>query len=119
MKDSSARQGTLRLTAEEVQKVVLLKETVENQICWDGERPNTRHEAVIGALRVAFFMKADHEGEFGQFQLDISRTEGSPALDEVQAMAHLFFGDKPFQIMPDEYNPARVRVMGLFFPYPT
>lgn len=117
MKDSSARQGALKLSPEEKQAVLSLKRAAEEEVCWDGDGPKEGHRTTIGQIHVAFFLSADREGDFGQFQLDLASDAGTLGLDKVQAMASLFFEDRPFQIMPNEYNPAKVRVTGLFFPY--
>ncbi len=119
MKNSSARQGTLHFTPEEYQKIDLLKETAEAEICWDGEVPRDCHRATLCGIDVVFFKGIDRSEECGQYQLHVSRRSDPPGLDEVQAMAVAFFGNQTYQIMPHERNHAIVRVMGLFFSFPS
>lgn len=117
MKNSSARKGTLKFTSEDQQKIALLKKTAEQTPCWDGARPLDCHRAVVCGIDIAFFLAADREDQSGQYQLHITGKEGQPALEVVQAMAVPFFGEQPYQILPDERHPARIRVLGLFFNY--
>ncbi|MDC4203638.1 MAG: hypothetical protein MPW14_08260 [Candidatus Manganitrophus sp.] len=115
MKNSSARKGTLHFTPEDHQKIASLKKTAESTPCWDGAPPADCHRAVVCGVDIAFFLAVDREDASGQYQLHITGKEGQPALEVVQAMAVPFFGDQPFQILPDERHPARIRVLGLFF----
>lgn len=117
MKNSSARKGTLKFSPEDQQKIALLKKTAESTPCWDGARPSDSHRAVVCGIDIAFFLAADREDQSGQYQLHITGKEGQPALEVVQAMAVPFFGEQPYQILPDERHPARIRVLGLFFDY--
>ena len=125
MKNSTARQGAIHLTPEERGKIASLKENADARICLEGvvgaihESPLLDcHRATLSGIDVAFILNVDPEEGIGQYQLHLTGRTGQPGLDVVQAMAALFFGDKTYQIMPDERHPGRVRVMGLFFPYP-
>jgi hypothetical protein len=117
MKNSSARKGTLAFSEEDRQKIAALKEAAEREICQDG-KPLAVHRAAICGYDVAFIQNVDLEDGSAQYQLQIMAEEGQPPLDVVQAMAVPFFGDKTYQIMPDERNPFRIKVTGLFFGYP-
>lgn len=119
MKNSSARQGTLRLTADDHQKIASLKKAADEKICWDGALPLDSHRATLCGIDVLFFLNVDQEDGSGQYQLHLSKKSGEqPGLDEVQAMAATFFGKKEYQILPDERNSNRIRVLGLFFNHP-
>lgn len=118
LKNSSARKGTLPFTPEDHQKIAALKQAAAAAPCWDGGRPAENHRAVVCGIEIAFFLEADREDGSGQYQLHITGAQGQPPLEVVQAMAVPFFGEQPYQILPDERHPGRVRVMGLFFNYP-
>ncbi|MBI3802528.1 MAG: hypothetical protein HY282_02045 [Nitrospirae bacterium] len=117
MKNSSARKGTLPFSPEDHQKIAALKRAAAATPCWDGGRPLDSHRARVCGIEIAFFLAADREDESGQYQLHITGEGGQPALEIVQAMAVPFFGEQPYQILPDERHPGRIRVMGLFFDY--
>lgn len=119
MKNSSAREGTLHFTPEEHQKIVDLKAAAESEICWDETPPRDCHQATLCGIDVSFFLNVDKEDGCAQYRLYLAKKNGlQPELDEVQAMAATFFGKKEYQILPDERNPHRIRVLGLFFAYP-
>jgi hypothetical protein len=116
MKNSSARKGTLQFTPEEQKKIASLKEAAKSEICWDGAPPSDSHRATLYGIDVLFFLNVDKEDRCGQYQLHLSKKTGEqPGLDEVQAMAFTFFEGKDYQLLPDERNANRIRVLGLFF----
>ncbi|MFY9268662.1 MAG: hypothetical protein WAO55_02810 [Candidatus Manganitrophaceae bacterium] len=118
MKNSSARKGTLLFTPEDLQKIASLKKNAASNPWY--QDPTTlldSHRAVISGIDIAFILSIDREEGSAQYQLHITGKEGQPALEVVQAMAVPFFGDQPYQILPDERHPTRVRLMGLFFHY--
>lgn len=117
MKNSSAREGTLNFSEGERQKIEAMKAAAAQEVCPDG-RPLDLHRANLCGYDVAFFLNVDLEDGAAQHQLHIMGKEGQPPLDVVQAMAVPFFGSKTYQIMPDERNPCRIKVTGLFFSYP-
>ncbi|HET6370607.1 MAG TPA: hypothetical protein VFG95_05380 [Nitrospiria bacterium] len=116
MKNSSARQGSVKLTPEERQKVSFMKESARLIPILEGEPPKAEHQAIFSGIRTSFVQIVDPEGECAQYRLSLGKEDGQPGLDEVQALAALFFGQESFQILPDPKNACRVNVFGLFLP---
>jgi hypothetical protein len=116
LKNSSARQGSVKLTPEERQQVSVMKESAKSIPILEGEPPRTEHQAIFSGIRTTFVQIVDPEGECAQYRLSLGREEGQPELDEVQALAALFFGEESFQIFPDPKDVCRVNVFGLFLP---
>ncbi len=116
MKNSVARKGTLQFSPEEHQKIAALKKAAQEEICWDGAPPRDCHRATLCGIDVLFFLNVDREDGSAQYQLHLSKKSGEqPGLDEVQAMALAFFEGKDYQLLPDQRNVNRIRVLGLFF----
>jgi len=116
LKDSSPRQGAVRLTAEEQQRIVMMKQAAEGLPIQEGESPRNEHRAVFSGIYVFFVRVIDPEGECIQDRLSLWRETAQPGLDEVQALSALFFGSQSFQILPDPRDLRRVNVLGLFRP---
>lgn len=117
MNISAAGMGSLPLSPEELQKIARLREAAVRHPVREGSKPTEAHHAALGGFDCDFFLWVDAEGESAQYRLQVIGPEGQPPLETVQALARHFFDTIDFQVMPDEFNPFRVRVMGLFFPY--
>jgi len=119
MKNSAARLGTLNFSDQDRNEITRLKAMAEEEIVNEGDTPSSKHEAVVCAYGIAWFLSVDSEEGIGQYQLLIKGNNGEPPLDVVQAMAVPFFGNQPYEIMPEPKNASTVRVGSLFFPYPS
>lgn len=116
MKNSSARHGAIKLSSEEEKQIVKMKETAELFPHREGEAPPDQHHGVLSGVHAIFVRVVNAEEEWAQYQLWLWRETEQPGLDEVQALAAVFFGGKGFQILPDANDPRQVRVLGLFLP---
>jgi hypothetical protein len=116
MKNSSARQGSVKLTPEEQNRLAVMKAFAKASPILEGDFPRCEHETIICGIHITFVQTVDPEGECAQFRLSLWREEGQPGLDEVQALATLFFGEESYQILPDPKEARRVNVFGLFLP---
>lgn len=118
MKNSTARQGAVKLTSQEQARIQEMKEAASAHPVQEGEKPRVEQQEVFSGIHTVFLQAVDPEGECLQYRLSLWREEGQPALDEVQAMAAAFFGTASFQILPDPKEARRVNVLGLFLPLP-
>jgi len=116
MKNSSARQGTIALTHENLQKIACLKEIARNEPQVEETDPPPSHHITLSGIEISFVLYLNQEEGYGQYQLCLSRTGNQVELDEAQAVAVLFFDNREYQIMPHERNAAKVKVLGLFIP---
>jgi len=116
MKNSSARQGAVRLSPEEHQLIAMMKRQAECSPVVEEDLPPKESQACFSGIYLSFARVIDPEGECLQDRLGLWREGGQPGLDEVQALAALFFADQSFQIFPDPKDGRRVNVLGLFKP---
>ena len=117
MRNSSARLGTLQFSEQDSKTIARLREWADAEPVSEQESPSKNHHDVVCGIEIAWFLVADKEEEIGQYRLLIKGTDGEPDLGLVQAMAVVFFGNQPYEIMPEPKSLSTVRVSGLFFSY--
>jgi hypothetical protein len=109
--------GGLKFSEKDDQEISRLKALAGNEVVYDGNAPSSRQTAILCSYEVAWFLVVDQEEGIGQYHLLIKGSDGEPPLSVVQAMAAAFFGNKPYEIMPEPRSLSIVRVGSLFFPY--
>ena len=117
MKNSSARLGALTLSEKDGEEVARLKVLAMDEVVYEGSAPASKHTAIVSSHEISWFLMVDREEGIGQYQLLIKGNDGEPGLDVVQAMAALFFANKPYEIMPEPRSRSTVPIGSLFFPY--
>jgi hypothetical protein len=116
MRNSSARLGTLQFSEQDSKTIARLRELADAEPVADGAPPSKNHHDIVCGIEIAWLMVIDQEDGIGQYRLLIKGTDGEPDLGLVQAMAVVFFGNQPYEIMPEPKSLSTVRVSGLFFP---